>query len=192
MMMKKNLMKTALFIGLSFVLVNCKKNKDDAPTPQSPNEQEQITTLHLIVKDGGVLVDTFSFRDLDGPGGNAPTIETIELLENKSYTATLLLLDESKNPDVNISDEVAEEKNEHQFFYEVTTANLTVQYDDADDNGVPLGLETLMNTAGTNTGTLRVTLKHQPGVKPTTGNGDITLGDTDVEVEFDVNINLDL
>ncbi len=188
--MKKSLIISALFIFLSFSLFNCKKNKDDAPTPQAPNEQEQITTLHLIVKEGGMLVDTFSFKDLDGPGGNAPTIETISLTASINYSATLLLLDQSKNPVDTISNEVEEEKNAHQFFYEITTANLTAQYNDVDDNGVPLGLETLMTTGTASTGTLKVTLKHQPsGIKPTTGNGDSSLGDTDVEVVFDVIVN---
>jgi len=186
--MKKNLLNIALFVSLSFTLFNCKKNKDDAPTPQAPNEQEQITTLHLIVKEGSTLVDTFSFKDLDGPGGNAPTLETINLTAGKTYSALLLLLDQSKMPADTISKDVEEEKNEHQFFYAVTMANLSVQYNDVDDNGVPLGLKTLMTTAGASTGTLKVTLKHQPNLKPKTGNGDSSLGETDVEVIFNVNI----
>jgi hypothetical protein len=187
-------MKTNRFIQLSMMLFislsmfNCKKDKDDAPSPQNPNEQEQITTLRLIVSEGSTVVDTFSFTDIDGPGGNAPTIENIALRANKNYTATVLLLDQSKNPVDTISNEVAEEDDEHQFFYTVSGANLTVTPTDVDANGVPVGLEASFVTGAASTGNLTVVLKHQPDVKPTSGNGDSTLGETDVEVTFAVNI----
>jgi hypothetical protein len=173
-------------VFISTLLLNCKKSKDEAPTPQNPNEQEQITTLRVIIKEGSTVVDTFSFRDIDGPGGNAPTIETIRLLANKNYSARLLLLDQSKVPAQNISNAIVKEKNEHQFFFTPTSVDLTVLYNDSDDYGVPLGIETLINTGAASTGTLRVLLKHQPNVKPKTGNGNSSLGATDIDVTFDV------
>lgn len=186
--MKNIIIKTTLFFSLSLLLFNCKKNKDEAPTPQNENEQEQITTLHLIVSEGSTVIDTFTFRDVDGPGGNAPTIEDVSLSANKSYNARLLLLDESGTEVDTISNEIEEEKDVHQFFYTITSANLTVNYDDADDNGVPVGLQTNMVTGAASTGTLKIVLKHQPDVKPTSGNGDPALGATDVEVTFVLNI----
>ncbi|MDF2455512.1 MAG: hypothetical protein K0R51_1505 [Cytophagaceae bacterium] len=187
--MKKIILSSLI---LSFVLLvsSCKRNDDDAPTPQDQNEEELITTVSLIIKENGVLVDTFSFKDSDGVGGEAPTIEDITLDANKTYTCTLLLLDETKNPVENISEEIEEENDEHQFFFHPSAGtNLTVNYLDFDDNNVPVGLETELVTGAASSGTFRVVLKHQPGVKPTTGDtGNEALGETDVEVEFDVTI----
>ena len=179
-------MSSAYLLLVLFTLA-CKRNNNSAPNPQDQNEEELITTVSLIIKEGSTLVDTFSFRDVDGVGGASPTIEQVILSANKTYSCTLLLLDESKNPTDTISAEVEEEKNEHQFFFHPSGgANLTITYDDADDNGVPLGLLTTFTTGAISTGKLGVVLKHQPDVKPTSGNGNESLGETDVEVEFDV------
>ncbi len=184
--MKKN--SLSLFILFFVLLVSaCKRNTDDAPSPQNQNEEELITTVSLIIKDNGVLVDTFSFKDPDGVGGVSPTIEDIVLIAGKTYTCTLLLLDETKNPVDTTSVEIEEEKDVHQFFFHPSAgANLTVTYLDHDDNNVPVGLETQFVTGAASTGTIKVILKHQPGVKPTSGNGNEALGETDLEVEFDL------
>ena len=188
--MKKNTLITLVsLLSLTVIILSCKKNKDQAPTPQNPNEQEQITTLHLIVKEGSIVVDTFTFRDVDGPGGNAPKIESINLLANKNYNAQLLLLDESKTPIDTISKAIKEERNEHQFFFTPSAAGVTIAYNDADDHGVPVGLEILLNTGAASTGELRIFLKHQPNVKPKTGQGDASLGATDIDVTMPVVVN---
>jgi hypothetical protein len=136
-----------------------------------------------------VLVDTFSFRDPDGAGGVAPVIEPITLYANKNYTCTLLLLDETKKPVDTISLEIEEEKEVHQFFFRPSIgANMTFAYLDYDTNGVPVGLQTTLATGTASTGELTVALKHQPGVKPTTGNGNEALGETDVEVVFSITV----
>ena len=187
--MKKNTFITLLsLLSLSLIILSCKKNKDEAPTPQNPNEQEQITTLHLIVKEGTTVIDTFTFRDVDGPGGNAPSIETINLLANKNYNARLLLLDESKMPIDTISKAIKEERNAHQFFFYPSAAGVNIAYNDADDHGVPVGLEILLNTGAASSGNLHIVLKHQPNVKPTTGQGDASLGATDIDVTMPVGI----
>ena len=186
--MKKNI-SLFLIIAAVLLLSSCKKNHDEAPSPQDQNEQELITTVSLIIKDNGVLVDTFSFRDPDGAGGIAPTKEHITLDASKTYTCTLLLLDETKNPVVNTSLEIEEEKDLHQFFFHPSAGtDMAFSYIDYDDNGVPVGLQTNLVTGTASSGTLTVVLKHQPGVKPTSGPGNEALGETDVEVSFDVTI----
>lgn len=186
--MKKNI-STSLFVAFALLLCSCKKNNDEAPSPQDQNEQELITTVSLIIKDNGVSVDTFSFRDPDGAGGIAPTKEHITLSAYKTYTCTLLLLDETKNPVDTTSKEIEEERDLHQFFFHPAAGNtMNFSYLDYDDNGVPVGLQTTLTIAAASTGTLTVVLKHQPGVKPTSGPGNEALGETDVEVSFDVTI----
>ena len=185
----KKCIRTTTIILLSTVILSCKKNKDEAPKPQNQNEQEVITTVNLIIKDNGVLVDTFSFNDPDGVGGLAPTIESILLSKSKTYTCTLLILDKTKTPADTTSVEIEKEKGVHQFFFHPSAGtSMTFAYVDYDDNGVPLGLQSLITTGAASTGKLTIILKHQPGVKPSSGNGNEALGETDLEVSFDATI----
>jgi hypothetical protein len=188
----KNTIKI-LFLLLIFIstVISCKKKDDPKPSdPQNNNEEELITTLKLILtEDGTSNVSTFQFADLDGSGGNAPTVDNIVLEAGKTYHGKIILLDQTKSPADSISNEVEEEADEHQFFFEVTTANLTISYTDFDSHGVPLGLFPDVVTGAASSGTLKVTLKHQPELKPTSGMGDSTKGETDVEVTFNVTIN---
>ncbi|MBC7487573.1 MAG: hypothetical protein H7282_12550 [Cytophagaceae bacterium] len=175
--------------ALIMLLLSCKKNHDNAPTPQDQNETELITTVSLIIKENGTPVNTFTFNDPDGAGGVNPIVDQITLEANKTYTCTLRLLDETKNPTDTTSLEIEEEKDVHQFFFHPSAGtNMSFAYVDYDDHHVPVGLQSTITTGAAGTGTLRVVLKHQPGLKPTSGNGDEALGETDMEVSFDVTI----
>jgi hypothetical protein len=186
--------KILLYITAIIFLSAC---KDKNPViPQDPNEEELITTLTLIMVNSANINDTVfaTFKDADGDGGNAPSVfDTIRLTNNTTYNVKIILLNESVSPADTISNEVEEEAEEHQFFYTVTGGPaLTVNYTDADANSVPIGLmvDFIAGAVTTNkNGKLLVTLKHQPGVKPTSGQGNITLGATDIEINFPVVIN---
>lgn len=174
-----------LLLGFS----SCKKEKAD---PVIPNEPEVITTLKytLTPNDGGDAV-VLSFLDLDGDGGDAPIITGGTLDANKTYSGALVLLNEQETPAGNTTEEIQEEHNVHQFFFQTTIAGLTVAYDDVDDNGHPVGLQSTLTTTGAGNGTLTVTLRHEPD-KYASGvpEGDITNagGETDIEVTFDVTV----
>ena len=186
-------MKTVNLFFLNIVVLICLFScKDKDPViPQEPNDGELITTVKLMMVNASNINDSITaiFRDLDGDGGNGPTVfDTIALYSYTGYNVTIFLLNESVNPADTISNEVEEEAEEHQFFYTLTGgAALSHSYNDADANGVPIGLKlTFTTAAGTtdNNSKIKVTLKHQPGVKPATGQGDITLGTNDIEVNF--------
>lgn len=173
---------------LTVGFTSCKKDTNDA----SPdNEEEVITTVTVAVTDSGASASrSYSFRDPDGAGGAAPTIDTLRLKANTLSYASLTLKDESSSPAADITAEIQREKNVHQFFYVVKGGSLSVAYDPSDyDANVPpkpLGLKTRFRTGAVGKGSLRVILKHQPDLKPTINNavGDSTLGETDVEVVF--------
>lgn len=193
------------FLILTFIMImfsGCKKKKDNpSPSdPVNPNDQELITTLKISSTDqanpAGPVIETV-FKDTDGDGGNGPVqFDTLRLSPNTTYDNIILLLDETKSPADTISNEVQEEGDEHQFFYTFqaapsSSATLTVSYiaGDTDSHGVPIGLSPRFQTgAQTGLGSLTVILKHQPGVKPTSGNGNVNLGETDIEVVFPVKI----
>ncbi|MCB0764066.1 MAG: type 1 periplasmic binding fold superfamily protein [Flavobacteriales bacterium] len=187
------MLRTTVLLTFTLVLLSCKKDKEDPLTPAPPaNEEEVITTLVVTFTDLQTFESKeFRSTDLDGDGGNDPVISTEELPSDREYTVTIQLLDETVSPPVNITQQVQDEAEEHQFFFQVNGAQLTIQYADEDADTHPLGLLNTATTLGAGTGTLRVTLRHGPdkGAAGVSG-GDITNagGDTDIEVTFPVTV----
>jgi hypothetical protein len=183
----KLLLATPFLMTMLF-FASCEKD-----SPDIPNEEELITTLtYTLTPAGGGAPIVFSFQDLDGDGGNTPIITTGTLAANTTYTGVLELLNEAESPAESISEEVEEEAEEHQFFFAASSAlNATVAYGDVDGNGKPLGLQTTVVTGDVSTGTLTITLRHEPD-KSAAGvsGGDLTNagGETDIEVTFDVTV----
>ena len=190
--MKRRMFKPFMLAlgALSLVVVSCKKDEVKPAEPTPPNENELITTLELKFSGKGVLGNdtTFvvTFNDPDGDGGNAPTqFETIHLLKNSTYKVEVTLLDKSKTPAETISNEVLAEANDHLFFYSSNPTGLVdVLITDKDSNGKNLGLKSTWTTTNAGSGKVKVKLMHQPGVK----DGTSATGDTDIEVDFQVNV----
>lgn len=179
-------MKKLFFITLAaFAFTACEKND-----PIIPNEEELITTLiYTLTPDGGGSPVELKFQDLDGDGGNVPVISGGTLIANTTYSGSLRLLNEIESEDITL--EVEEEGDEHQFFFSVSGLNANVDYADTDANGKPVGINTTLTTGAASNGQLTITLRHEPA-KDASGvaNGDITNagGETDIEVTFDVAI----
>jgi hypothetical protein len=161
------------------ILAGCKKKNNE-----EENEEELITTVRVKLTAPGSSTQTFTWKDVDGPGGNAPQIGSITLSPGTTYACELEFLDESKTPAENITDEVEAEGTDHQVYYQVTTAALTINGLNADAGGLPLGI-TSNWVAGTNSsGAVKITLKHKPGNKAA---GDlVSKGETDIDISFPV------
>ncbi|WP_018476184.1 hypothetical protein [Pontibacter roseus] len=171
-----------LLMGALLVTTSCKDDDDPAPT----DEGEVVTTVMLALTPEGKGQDaSATISTLSGtPSQNAPLV----LRPNTVYNAVITLRDESKNPAVDITQEVNQENDEHELFYTFTpdansTATVTVEKTDFDRNNRTVGLAAKLST-GSNVGAgrLRVVLKHQPGGLKT---GDATKGETDVDVAFE-------
>lgn len=172
-------MKKIIFLfAAASLFYSCKKlfgHKTD--------EQETITQVSLRFTDSLTNKQTtFSFSDADGPGGNPATIDTIQLDTNRVYKLDIGVFDQTKNPVQDVSAEILEKGYEHQFFFESPLSSLMISYEDADKNGMPIGLKTRWMTGNSVNGSVKITLKHQPGQK--TNPGSINAGETDVEVTF--------
>ena len=176
-------MLTALCV--STFISGCKDDHDH------DHEQELITTLTMTFVSGSDTA-VFQFRDLDGDGGLPPVISVEPLAANTTYNVSITLLNEAEVPAEDLSDEIRDEGDEHQFFLQTTTGlNLSFAYADTDDDGRPIGLLSTATTGDSGSGQLAVILRHEPD-KGATGvtDGDISNagGETDIEVTFDVTI----
>ena len=190
----KNLKFLFLTLLATSVMVSCSDDDDNPPPPI--NEEEVITTLRLTLTPQGagtIVPIVFLSQDLDGDGPNPPVVTTsADLSPNTNYSAEVEVLNELETPADDITIEVLEEDDEHQFFYVISTgANMTVSYDDSDDDGNPIGVETTFVTGDAETGTLTVTLLHEPD-KDAAGvsDGDPTNagGETDATATFDYTV----
>lgn len=164
----------------------CKKDDNNVYSPNPINEEELITTVSLSFNSNAfpTLPIVYNYRDIDGIGGLPPSIDTIKLNSNLNYMLNVMFLDESKTPTVDITEEVAEEANDHLVVFETDTNYLKINITDLDTNtpALPIGLSSTITSKAKGTTTLRIRLKHQPGIK----NGDPNLGETDVDVVYPV------
>jgi len=181
---KNSLFTLSLFLIATVVFVSCKKDKDLQPIPPPITyAPELITSMKLLFTDSANSSNTASayFNDPDGPGGNAPVqFDTIKLQPNKTYMVELLLFDQTKNPVDTISKEIWNKRDDHQFFFSHSGISIQTIYLDLDTKNLPVGLSTKWRTGSLSSGTSRIILKHQVGVK----NGSEGAGETDIEVTF--------
>ncbi|MFT3886224.1 MAG: type 1 periplasmic binding fold superfamily protein [Flavobacteriales bacterium] len=186
--MKKTFRPVLILLLVASAATGCKKDKEAPSTPAPEHENEVITTVRLTFEDQGTGPDkVWQFRDIDGDGGAPGVITADTLLPNATYHATLLVLNESVSPVDTTSNEVLELGTLHQFFFQVSGANVAFAYADTDANGKPIGLHTVATTAAASSGTVKVTLRHEPDKNgANVSAGDITHagGSTDVEVTF--------
>ncbi len=172
----------------------------DPDAPPCENEEEIITdvVLTFISRGGG---DTLVARAVDPDGSGVLSLEPegeISLAPNASYDLFITLTNSIEGEDV--TEEINEEDDEHLFLFEWTEGFFTspegngnrdnrndpVNYEDEDENGLPVGLATSWTTAETPlSGTFRVILKHQPGEKDENSGFDV--GGTDVDIEWVIN-----
>ena len=188
----------ALIILTGF-FISCR----DEDLPPAENEEEIIDKLTLtfeevLTKDAVVVEAT----DPDGPGALNFEFDTIKLQSNSQYTLTIKL--ENTTDGENITDEIMEESNDHMFFFSfddnifsspegngnVDNRLDEVDYEDEDESGYPLGLETSWSTVESNEkGKFRIVLKHQPDIKSATSS--FNDGQTDVDVTWPIAIATD-
>ena len=170
---------------------------DDPATPPEENEQEFITevTVTLTPQSGGAAM-TSSVIDPDGPGtqGPDPATLTFMLTPGETYDGTVEFWDrqDPSNPE-DITEEVAEEDDEHRVFHILTGLTDVAVPDeslDLDGNGAPLGLvfQIVADSAAMGTGSLQIILSHYDDTPK--GDGSVQSNETDADVMFPVTVNV--
>lgn len=194
-------MKTIKLLSLALLagtlLVSCSSDDND---PDPVNEEETITTMNVtLTPQGGGTPITLQSQDLDGDGPNAPTVTVSgSLAENTVYVGTVGLLNETETPAEDVNEEIEGEAAEHQFFFVAGGGlNATVAYTDDESDYVsaetgenftttnPVGITFTVTTTDASTGTLAITLRHEPK-KPNDGTLADAGGETDITQAFDL------
>ena len=200
--MKKNIFKLNILLYSLLSLVIFTACEDDEIVPEEEEEEEVITDVTLIFTSDAGAVVTASAQDPDGEGvQELVVLDEIQLQAGTNYTLTFDIMNNLETPGEDIGDEIAEEDDEHQIFFawtegafsnpsgngNIDNASDPVNYNDADGNGNPLGLNTSW-TAGdpTTAASFTVRLQHQPDVKTSTSGAND--GDTDFELQFRLTI----
>jgi hypothetical protein len=199
----KNLQLLAILFSV-ITIIGC--SNDDDVAPEEENEVEVFTDVTLVFTNTADVNDVVraSAQDPDGTGiQELQILDAITLAGDTEYTLTYEILNALDPADIeDIGDEILEEDNEHQFFFSFTEnvfANPTgngnidaaadpINYNDADENGNPVGLSSTWTTSSTASSgaSFTVRLQHQPDVKTaTSGSND---GDTDFALTFALNI----
>ncbi|WP_339701346.1 type 1 periplasmic binding fold superfamily protein [uncultured Marixanthomonas sp.] len=183
----KNLKSVSILFFASLLFIAC---SSDDENPEPVNEEEIITTVTVTLTpdDGGTPV-TLVTRDLDGDGPNEPVITVSgNLNANTSYNGDIILLNETEDPAENITEEVVEEAEEHQFFYTIAGGlNASTEYSNYDSDDNPLGTKFILSAGDASAGTLTFTLRHEPK-KPNDGTLGDAGGETDIEATFNVTV----
>ena len=184
--MKNNLI--AILLILAVFISAC---DDDDPIPVNPEEVITTVIVTLTPPSGPPIV--LRSQDLDADGPNPPVVTVSgDLAPSTTYTGTIEFLNETESPAEDVTEEVEEEDDEHQVFYEIGgTLDLDVTYTDTDDDGNPVGLTFTAVAGNASSGTLLVTLRHEPDKNAAgVSDGDITNagGDTDIAQSFDLTI----
>jgi hypothetical protein len=176
--MVKQLLSIVLVLGLAH-LASC---SDD---PEATNEEEVVTTVivTLTPTEGDAIVMTWDDVNLDAIVDESEITTSDNLLASTSYTADIQLLNKSADPDIDITEEVQEEAEDHIFCFTVTGVNIAISNLNKDSNELPLGITSTWTATTQSSGTVNITLRHQPGVK----TGDCPgAGDTDASITFPV------
>lgn len=189
----KNLFLLSLF-AVGSMLVGC--NTD---SPEEENEEEIITDVTLTFTSG-VSTLVFTATDPDGEGPQELTVDgPINLAAGTEYDLSIEFYNSVEGED--ITEEVEKEGDEHMIFFGFTSGlfssptgdgNISgranpINYEDQDVNGLPIGLNTSWTTGAAASGTFRVVLKHQPGIKNASSSAND--GESDVDIIWSINID---
>ena len=180
------LLKYAL-LAIPFLYFSC---DDDNDTPEPINEEEVITTMTvtLVNHQNGSDVVTMQTQDLDGDGPNEPVITVSgPLTAGTSYAGSIVWLNEMEDPAEDITLEIVEEQDEHQVFFSAMDLAVDFAYVDFDSNGFPVGTQFTLTTTNAGTGTVTITLIHEP-MKPNDGTVDTAGGSIDIQTSFPVTV----
>lgn len=176
----KKVFSVMLFASLPLISLFNACSKED---PEIIEEQELITTVVLTLSSNNAPDQTvrWTLEAADAP--------SISLQANQEYEVAISFLDESDPQDIeDITEEVREEADEHQVFYDfsgVTISYISGEGDTIDEDNNPVNVNTLWTVSGPGSGSVTAYLIHEP-ISKTSTTRDGFGGETDVQVSFPI------
>lgn len=203
-MMNKNTSLTGIAtLALVFGLTACGEEEDAGNGgnggTNGTEEMEIITTVNIALTAMGASING-SWQDLDGDGANPPTITNpTPLTAGTTYTMAITILNETEMPPEDITEEIREEAEEHQFFFPTSGSLVTVTPTDLESTytmnmvgaDLPVGLTSQVSAPMAGSGDLRIVLKHLPpvsGQPQKTGTNTINDGESDFDITFAITV----
>lgn len=199
-----NFWSRVLLVPAAVTVLMFQACSDDDPKKENVPELITEATLTFTPAGGGAAVVAVA-TDKDGEGVQDLTVDgPIDLATGTTYTLTIELINGLADPsedEYDITAEVQAEGDEHMFFFgwtnnvfsdpagngNIDTRGDDVNYNDDDENELPIGLSTGWTTAGSAaSGTFRVILKHQPGLKSASSTSET--GESDLDLTFTINV----
>lgn len=193
--LKLNTMKTTSTIKLlaflfiiAIAFTSCDEDDHDHDDDHDHEEEVITTVTYTLTNNADNSEVTMKWFDVDGDGGEAPVLTVSgALAANATYTGAIELLNETESPAEDITEEIKEEDDEHEFFYSSSVAGISIEKTDEDKDGNPVGLATTLTTADAGTGSFTIVLKHEP-TKPNGNDLSVAGGSTDAEVTFSIEV----
>jgi len=171
-------MKPITSLALSLLIVGCSDVEEPTNAGGHIHGVPTTAVLHFTPEDGG---ETLSFSWSDPENDGDPIIDDILLPDASThnhhdtltYTLDIELWNDLEDPVEEVTPDIENEAEEHQFFFtgsavesDATGANndaiIEQEYDDTDADGLPLGLTNTITTLDWGSGALTVTLRHMP------------------------------
>ena len=174
------------------------------------NPNEVMTTLRLTFSPL-TGEESFSVSWADPELSPHPHVDEIVLQYGRTYRVDLEVFNELEIPVEDITPEIQDEMDEHQVFFTgnavegpstTTNPDAIIQqlYDDVDNYGYPIGLESTIVSTNTGSGVLSIQLRHLPMLKGAllksdglaslmANEGEEAMpGSTDIRVDFNISV----
>ncbi len=149
----------ALLLMFALFVTACDSTE---PDDDGPGEEEIISNVTVTLTNAADN-STVTAEAVFDEAGVEQSVETLDLTAGATYDGTIELLNRFENED--ITEEIDEERDEHQFFYVAqgeVSDDLTITITDTDSNDLPVGLEFTVTVAddASGAGEVRVVLGH--------------------------------
>ncbi|SHI69060.1 hypothetical protein SAMN04488096_103336 [Mesonia phycicola] len=186
----KHLKLLALFLAIVPFISSCSSDDD---SPEIINEEEVITDVTLTFTNSTEGSVTYTYTDPQYRD-DSYVAPVISLTSGETYEVETNFYNNSdpEDPEL-ITEEVEEESDDHFLTYGFSDVDIEFTRTDGanstDSDGVQIGLSTEWVAGTTGTGSVLVSLVHQPTEKITDPEeGAVVGGETDAAVTFDLEI----
>lgn len=182
----RRLFASIVFLAFLLLMTGC---DSEEPGGEGPGEEELITRVLLVLTrtDGTAGTVTAEANSASGIGGGTGlNVGTLRLTAGATYSGTVQLFNGTEE----LSAEIEQEADEHQFFYTVSgglAGKVTFTPTDRDRNNLPVGLTfTVAVTADAlGTGTVRIQLGHYDDQRK---DGTTVSSETDLDFEMPLQV----